>query len=82
MGHDHQILLLPNSQPVNIHPYRYSYYQKVEIEKIVKELMQTGLIWPSRNPFSSPALLVKKANGSWRFGVYYHALNEITGKDK
>ncbi|GJX69685.1 transposon ty3-G gag-pol polyprotein [Tanacetum coccineum] len=79
---DHSIPLLPGSQPVSSRPYRQPYYQKTEIEKQVRELLQQGLIRPSHNPFSSPVLLVKKSDGTWRFCVDYRALNDITVKDK
>ncbi|KAJ0836439.1 putative nucleotidyltransferase, Ribonuclease H [Helianthus annuus] len=79
---DHDIPLLPSSKPVSSRPYRQPYFQKSEIEKQVRELLSNGLIRPSHSPFSSPVLLVKKSDGSWRFCVDYRALNDITVKDK
>jgi hypothetical protein len=80
--HDHHIQLKPGSGPTNIHPYRYPHYQKNEIEKIVKELLQSGVVRPSTSLYSSPVLLVKKHDGSWRLCVDYRALNHVTVKDK
>ncbi|KAJ0482832.1 putative nucleotidyltransferase, Ribonuclease H [Helianthus annuus] len=79
---DHSIPLLPGSGPVSSRPYRQPYYQKNEIERQVRELLQQGLIRPSHSPFSSPVLLVKKSDGTWRFCVDYRAINDITVKDK
>jgi len=80
--HDHQIPLQPQIGPISVRPYRYLYYQKTEIERMVQELLQVGLIRPSNSSFSSPILLVKKPDGAWRFCVDYRALNDITIKDK
>lgn len=43
-SHDRAILLKPNTQPICVHPYRYSFYQEEEIEKIVRELLTSGVI--------------------------------------
>ena len=78
---DHTINLLPNSAPVNVRPYRYPYFQKKEIEEQVATMLAKGFIQPSSSPLSSPVLLVKKKDGSWRFCVDYRALNAITVRD-
>ena len=81
-GHKHPIVLKEGAQPMCQGPYRYPFYQKNEIEKIVKELLSVGSIRNSSSPFASPVLLVRKANGSWRMCIDYGALNNITVKDK
>jgi Reverse transcriptase (RNA-dependent DNA polymerase)/Retroviral aspartyl protease len=79
---DHQIPLIPSAEPVNLRPYRYSHYQRLELEKIMAELLQSSVIRPSTSPFASPALLVKKKDGSWRFCIDYRQLNSITVKNR
>ena len=81
-GHEHQIVLKEGTQPINVRPYRYPFYQKNEIEKIVKDLLEIGAIRPSKSPCSSPVLLVRKADGSWRMCIDYRALNMETVKDE
>lgn len=77
---DHKIQLLEGTKPVNIRPYRYTPEQKSEIEKQVAEMLKQGLIVPSVSPFSSPVLLVKKKDQTWRFCVDFRHLNAITVK--
>ena len=81
-GHEHQIILKPGTQPTCQRPYRYPYYQKTEIETIVKDLLEFGSIRNSQSHFASLVLLVRKADGSWRMCVDYRALNNDTVKDK
>ena len=81
-GHEHQITLKERAQAISQRPYRYPYYQKNEIEKIVKELLSVGFIRDSCSPFASPVLLVRNANGSLRMCIDYRALNQETIKDK
>ncbi|KAF7810715.1 Retrovirus-related Pol polyprotein from transposon 17.6 [Senna tora] len=47
---DHAILIKEGSQPPNIRPYRYPHSQKAEIEKLVKEMLEAGIIRPSSSP--------------------------------
>ncbi|KAJ1694535.1 hypothetical protein LUZ63_011233 [Rhynchospora breviuscula] len=79
---DHQIPLKTDAIPVNIRPYRFSHFQKLEIEKIVEELLSQGYIRASTSPFASPILLVKKKDQSWRLCVDYRKLNDLTIKNK
>lgn len=79
---DHHIHLLPPSAPVNVRLYRYSHFQKHEIELQVDLMLQKGLIQPSPSLFSSPVLLVRKHDGSWHFCVDYRALNVVRVKDR
>ena len=80
--HDHKIPLKAESELVCVKLYRYPHFQKTEIEKIVADLFSTGVIKSSNSPYSSPVILVKKHDGSWRMCVDYRALNKITIKDK
>ncbi|XP_027086384.1 uncharacterized protein [Coffea arabica] len=81
-SHDHGIPLKEGARPFQIRPYRCPYVQKSEIERLVREMLQMGVIQPSNSSFASPVLLVKKKDGSWRFCVDYRQLNELTVKDK
>ncbi|GJX89120.1 reverse transcriptase [Tanacetum coccineum] len=79
--HDHAISLMPNTPPINKRPYRHPPNQKEVVELMVKELMDSGVIRDSTSSFSSPIVLVKKKDGSWRMCVDYRKLNKYTVKD-
>uniref|UniRef100_A0A0A9D1W1 Reverse transcriptase domain-containing protein n=1 Tax=Arundo donax TaxID=35708 RepID=A0A0A9D1W1_ARUDO len=79
---DHSIPLLDGAKPVNLKPYRYSPQLKDEMEKQITEMLQKGIIQHSTSPFSSPVLLVKKKDGTWRFCVDFRKLNAMTVKNK
>ena len=57
---EHQIHLKEGTDPINVRPYRYGFHQKTEMEKLVEEMLMSKVIRPSKSPFSSPVLLVKK----------------------
>eukprot|EP00253_Pinus_taeda_P012482 PITA_12482 len=80
--HEHSITLVPRAQPPNACPYRYPFTQKNEIEKIIKELFEAGVIRPSISPYSLPMVMVLKKDGEWRMCLDFRALNKLTVKDK
>jgi len=78
---DYRIHLLPDTAPVAVRPYHYPQLLKDEIERQCQEMLQQGIIRPSTSAFSSPVLLVRKKDDSWRFCVDYRALNANTVRD-
>ncbi|WVZ92756.1 hypothetical protein U9M48_038799 [Paspalum notatum var. saurae] len=67
--------------PVAIRPFRYPATQKDELERQCWDMLARGIIRRSTSAFSSPVLLVKKFDESWRFCVDYRALNAQTVRD-
>jgi hypothetical protein len=80
-SHDHSITLMPGKPPVVVRPYRYPALHKDELEHQCATMLDQGIIRCSSSAFSSPVLLVKKADVSWRFCIDYRTLNAITIKD-
>jgi hypothetical protein len=81
-NHDHDIHLIPGSVPPNIRMYIYPYAQKSEIEHMVEEMLEAGIIIPSQSSYSAPMVMVFKKDGSWCMCPDYKELNKITIKYK
>nr|GEX20809.1 retrotransposon-related protein [Tanacetum cinerariifolium] len=79
---DHKIALKEGTKLIYSKPYRHPPTQKDAIEVMVKELLESGVIKPSQSPFSSPMVMVKTKDGTWRMCVDYRRLNAQTIKDK
>jgi hypothetical protein len=74
--------LKEGANPPNIKPYKVPHKQTNEVEKLIQAMFQEAIIRPSNNPYSSPTILVRKKDGSWRLCIDYRELNSQTSKDK
>jgi len=52
------------------------------MEEHINHMLKSQLIRPSISPYSSPVILVKKKDGTWRMCVDYRQLNSNTIKNK
>lgn len=70
-----------DASPVRSRPYRVSSAERQVIHEHVTDMLRKKIIEPSSSPWSSPVVLVKKKDGTWRFCIDYRRLNKITSKD-
>jgi hypothetical protein len=56
--------------------------QKNIVEELVQNMLKNSEIRPNSSPYSSPAILVRKKDKTWRLYVDYRQLNTLTIKNK
>ena len=56
--------------------------QKNQLERQIDAMLRDKIIRASESPYSSPAILVMKKDGTWRMCIDYRKLNEATIKNK
>eukprot|EP00731_Ephydatia_muelleri_P037182 Em0411g3a len=67
----------PIRQPLHRQPESL----KGDMNEKVRKMLSRGVIRPSSSPWSSPVVMVRKKNGSWRFCIDYRKLNAVTHQD-
>ncbi|XP_054727437.1 uncharacterized protein LOC129237061 [Anastrepha obliqua] len=72
---------LTSDVPFHCAPRRLSYAERSQVQAIIDELRQDGIIRPSNSPYASAIVLVRKKNGKIRLCVDYRALNKLTVRD-
>lgn len=70
-----------SSRPIKQRYYPVSPVMQDHIDRELDSLLEQGIVEPSTSPWSSPILLVKKKDNSYRFCVDYRKLNAVTEKD-
>ena len=63
--------LLPDTQPISIHPYRMAPAELKELKEQLRDLLEKGFIRPSTSPWGAPVLFVRKKDGSLRMCIDY-----------
>jgi hypothetical protein len=76
------IELMPSTAPIYKSPYRMATSELVELKEHIMELLEKGFIHPSSSPWGAPVIFVLKKDGTQRLCVDYHAMNEVTIKNK
>jgi hypothetical protein len=74
--------LKPGIAPIYKTPFRMTTPELAELKEHIKELLENGFIHPSSSPWGAPMIFVPKKVGTQRLCVDYHALNEVTVKNK
>ena len=77
----HHNIEVENERPINCPPYHAGPKERQVIETQINEMLESDVIKPSKSPWASPIVLVKKKDNSVRFCIDYRKLNKITKKD-
>jgi len=74
----HVIETVPGSTPIRSKPYNIPIGLRAEVKEQLDEMQRQGLITFSSGEWTSPIVLIKKRDNTWRFCVDYRKLNDIT----
>ena len=70
-----------NNVPIKMKPYRTPIKNREVTDKAINEMLNADVIKRFRSPWSFPAVIVDKKDGSKRFYVEFRKLNQITKKN-
>lgn len=70
-----------SSPPIKQRYYPLSPALQKEVNAELDDMLRNDIIEPSKSPWSSPIVMVKKSDGKWRFCVNYKRLNAVSTPD-
>lgn len=75
----HKIVLKnPDQKPIAKRPLRTSPRETELVDEAIKKMLKQGIIRPSKSPWASPMLLVRKEDNTSRSVIDYRDLNSVT----
>jgi hypothetical protein len=75
-------IIVQDEKPIFQSPRRLSISEKREVDELIQQWLEDGIIKPSSSDFASPIVLVKKKNGETRICVDFRKLNSKIIKDR
>ena len=67
--------------PIKQRYYPVSPYIQQQINAEVDKMLELGVIEPSKSPWSSPVVMVKKPNNEYRFCIDFRKVNQVSKRD-
>jgi hypothetical protein len=70
-----------DAHPIHQHPNRLLLAKQAEVNEILKNMEERGVIEESDSPWSLPIMLDQNKNGNLRFCMRHRKLNDVTKKE-
>ena len=70
-----------DARPIKQHAYRVNPTKRAALRDEVQYMLRNGIVKPSQSQWSSPCVLVPKADGSYRFCTDFRKVNAVTKSD-
>eukprot|EP00731_Ephydatia_muelleri_P003528 Em0001g3528a len=70
-----------DAPPIHQQARRMPYHQRETVKKMLDDMLQQDVIEASSGPWSSPIVLARKKDGTLRFCVDFHRINDVTKKE-